>query len=217
MIGSPVLHPPRSLAAMETRAALRPGSRLLSLGVWLMVAARALPHAGAVISCASCPSPVQLHRPELQLNPGTAGLRRVRAEFRELGFSSLDAGLDRDHAPRDSTEDEFHREEVPGRDGAALRRAKRSGAEFGDSAWTGGGGGGEGAQVDGQRSVRWNREDGAGINRQDEPKLSSSTFALTGDSAHNHAVVTWSGQNSSVSETSRLLPPLHFVLSMKPL
>ncbi|XP_062390087.1 VPS10 domain-containing receptor SorCS1-like [Sardina pilchardus] len=34
--------------------------------------------------------------------------------------------------------------------------------------------------------------------RQDELKLTSSTFALTGDSAHNQAMVHWSGQNSSV-------------------
>ncbi|XP_035256981.1 VPS10 domain-containing receptor SorCS1-like isoform X2 [Anguilla anguilla] len=34
--------------------------------------------------------------------------------------------------------------------------------------------------------------------RPDELKLTSSTFALTGDSAHNQAMVHWSGQNSSV-------------------
>ncbi|XP_061833150.2 VPS10 domain-containing receptor SorCS1 isoform X2 [Nerophis lumbriciformis] len=33
---------------------------------------------------------------------------------------------------------------------------------------------------------------------QDELKLNSSTFALTGDSSHNQAMVHWSGQNSSV-------------------
>lgn len=47
---------------------------------------------------------------------------------------------------------------------------------------------------------RWNGED-ASTSVQHELKLSSSTFALTGDSAHNQAMVHWSGQNSSVSET----------------
>lgn len=63
-----------------------------------------------------------------------------------------------------------------------------------------------GVRVDGQSKraeVRWNRDDehDARISdsRPDEPKLASSTFALTGDSAHNHAVVYWSGKNSSVS------------------
>lgn len=46
----------------------------------------------------------------------------------------------------------------------------------------------------------WNGED-ASTPGQHELKLSSSTFALTGDSAHNQAMVHWSGQNSSVSET----------------
>ncbi|XP_051561251.1 VPS10 domain-containing receptor SorCS3-like [Myxocyprinus asiaticus] len=51
--------------------------------------------------------------------------------------------------------------------------------------------------------VRWNRDDDeedgkVSDSRPDEPKLTSSTFALAGDSAHNHAVVYWSGKNSSV-------------------
>nr|XP_040043026.1 VPS10 domain-containing receptor SorCS1 isoform X2 [Gasterosteus aculeatus aculeatus] len=41
---------------------------------------------------------------------------------------------------------------------------------------------------------RWR---GAGP-RQEEQKLNSSTFALTGDSSHNQAMVHWSGHNSSV-------------------
>lgn len=48
--------------------------------------------------------------------------------------------------------------------------------------------------------LRWSGEDrrSAG-SRQEELKVTSSTFALTGDSSHNQAMVHWSGQNSSVS------------------
>ncbi|XP_051559211.1 VPS10 domain-containing receptor SorCS3 [Myxocyprinus asiaticus] len=66
---------------------------------------------------------------------------------------------------------------------------------------------GTGLRMDGQSKraeVRWNRDDDddddgkVSDSRTDEPKLVSSTFALAGDSAHNHAVVYWSGKNSSV-------------------
>ncbi|XP_040892446.1 VPS10 domain-containing receptor SorCS1 isoform X2 [Toxotes jaculatrix] len=47
--------------------------------------------------------------------------------------------------------------------------------------------------------LRWSGDERrAGGPRQDELKLNSSTFALTGDSSHNQAMVHWSGQNSSV-------------------
>ncbi|MEQ2212735.1 hypothetical protein XENOCAPTIV_004219 [Xenoophorus captivus] len=39
----------------------------------------------------------------------------------------------------------------------------------------------------------------ASVSDQEEFQLTSSTFALTGDTAHNQAMVHWSGQNSSVS------------------
>lgn len=43
-------------------------------------------------------------------------------------------------------------------------------------------------------------EEARGSNpRQGEPHLDTSTFALSGDSAHNQAMVHWSGHNSSVS------------------
>ncbi|XP_033987441.1 VPS10 domain-containing receptor SorCS3 [Trematomus bernacchii] len=90
----------------------------------------------------------------------------------------------------------------------ALRRAKRSGPEFAEFSESGRAGVDAGAPenrgslFDGHKQVksdfRWNRQEGRGNNRQDEPKIISSTFSLTGDSAHNHAVVYWSGQNSSV-------------------
>ena len=52
--------------------------------------------------------------------------------------------------------------------------------------------------------MRWSGDErrSAGT-RQEELKLNSSTFALTGDSSHNQAMVHWSGQNSSVSDLSR--------------
>uniref|UniRef100_A0AAV2LP25 Uncharacterized protein n=1 Tax=Knipowitschia caucasica TaxID=637954 RepID=A0AAV2LP25_KNICA len=91
--------------------------------------------------------------------------------------------------------------ESPGK--AFFRREKRS--EFADLSWSEGldfgASEGRGALLDGHKpsrsDLRWNRDEGKGNNRQDEHKLSSSTFSLTGDSAHNHAVVYWSGQNSS--------------------
>uniref|UniRef100_A0A8C4NQG3 PKD domain-containing protein n=1 Tax=Dicentrarchus labrax TaxID=13489 RepID=A0A8C4NQG3_DICLA len=229
---------------METWAGFCPGLHL-SLGIWLMVAAHTPQHTKAEITCASCPSPLQLHLEELQLGmrtepteePGT--LKNIRVEFRELGVTDQNSGVDDDREtsipvedvpqfPQDvsldgvSTKEDapwFSEESVrrggeaggpeKGED-AALRRARRSGpefAEFSESGWAGrtgmdGAPEDRGSLLDGHRQgrseFRWNRDEGRGNNRQDEPKLTSSTFALTGDSAHNHAVVYWSGQNSSV-------------------
>ncbi|XP_067297105.1 VPS10 domain-containing receptor SorCS1-like [Pseudorasbora parva] len=88
---------------------------------------------------------------------------------------------------------------------AALERVKRSVPEFLESARSADARSEEqrktsSLRVDGQSKraeVRWNRDD-EHDSRPDEPKLASSTFALAGDSAHNHAVVYWSGKNSSV-------------------
>lgn len=219
----------------------------LSLGIWLMIAAHAMQYTKAEITCASCPLPVQLHQEELQLGMRTESteelgtLKTIRVEFRELGFTDQNTGVEDGHETGVSVEDAPHfpqdvsldgvraKEYVPGSseesqrssenvlepkrgDDAALRRAKRSGtefAEFSESGWNGRPGMDASAPEDrgsfleghrqGRSEFRWSKDEGRGNNRQDEPKLTSSTFALTGDSAHNHAVVYWSGQNSSVS------------------
>ncbi|KAM8772002.1 VPS10 domain-containing receptor SorCS1 isoform 2-T2 [Acanthopagrus schlegelii] len=47
--------------------------------------------------------------------------------------------------------------------------------------------------------LRWSGDERRAAGpRQEELKVNSSTFALTGDSSHNQAMVHWSGQNSSV-------------------
>ncbi|KAG7486051.1 VPS10 domain-containing receptor 1-like isoform X2 [Solea senegalensis] len=58
---------------------------------------------------------------------------------------------------------------------------------------------GEGAGSAAERRVtRSEVRSWSGAPRQEELKVNSSTFALTGDSSHNQAMVHWSGQNSSV-------------------
>uniref|UniRef100_A0A3Q2PKW1 Sortilin related VPS10 domain containing receptor 3 n=1 Tax=Fundulus heteroclitus TaxID=8078 RepID=A0A3Q2PKW1_FUNHE len=184
---------------METRAGSRPGSRV-SLGLWLMFAAHALQNARAEISSGSCPSPVQLHRGEQQLQPGVrSDPAEEMAEVREPGVIDQESGMLGTSGPNLSFEVKTAGSVSGLAEDAALGRAKRSAPdfnEFSDSDWTG-----RTAQLDSQKPGRsefgWAREDGRGNTRQDEP-ISSSTFALTGDSAHNHAVVYWTGQNSSV-------------------
>lgn len=237
---------------METWAGFCPGLHL-SLGIWLIIAAHTLQNAKAEITCASCPSPVQLHQEDLQLGlhtdptEETSTLKTIRVEFRELGVTDQNTGVDDHHETGVSAEDVplfaqdasldgvSSKEDTPGsseeshrgsqEDGepdmsedAVLPRAKRSGpefAEFSESGWTSRTGVDAGAPDDrgslldghkqGRSEFRWNRDEERGNTRQDEPKITSSTFALTGDSAHNHAVVYWSGQNSSVSNAGLLL------------
>ncbi|TRZ00892.1 hypothetical protein DNTS_002694 [Danionella cerebrum] len=92
--------------------------------------------------------------------------------------------------------------------GPAPERPKRSAQEFaeGPDARSEMQKRNSGLRAEGQSKraeVRWSRDedqDARGSeSRAEEPKLTCSTFALAGDSAHNHAVVYWTGKNSSVS------------------
>lgn len=187
---------------METWAGSCPGVRFF-LGLWLLIAAHSLRCSEADITCTSCLSPIQLRVEELRLNarfadstvdPGT--LRQIRVEFEEQ--EDVTQFPNGDGVNKESVE-------INKKSETALRREKRS--EFAELSWSRGldlsASEDRGSLLDGHKQsrseFRWNRDEGKGNNRQDEPKLSSSIFALTGDSAHNHAVVYWSGQNSSVS------------------
>ncbi|XP_020781979.1 VPS10 domain-containing receptor SorCS3 [Boleophthalmus pectinirostris] len=186
---------------METWADSCPGVRFF-LGVWLVFAALCPRGAEADITCASCPTPIQLRVEELRLDARFAEptedpwmLRQIQVEFQDQEDATQFPNVN-------GIKEKSEYMNVSPKKG--LRREKRS--EFADLSWSGGLDFGapedRGALLDGQKQsrsdLRWNRDEGKGNNRQDEPKLSSSTFALTGDSAHNHAVVYWSGQNSSV-------------------
>ncbi|KAM7393573.1 hypothetical protein PAMP_020433 [Pampus punctatissimus] len=148
---------------METWAGFCPGLHL-SLGIWVMITAYTLQNARAEITCASCPSPVQLHLEELQLGmrtdpSGPSPLKNILVEFRELGVTNQNTGVDDDHETGVSAEDDHHspqdvsldgvntKDNAPGSsekshrgsdkkqeaelgEDAALRRARRSGPEF---------------------------------------------------------------------------------------
>nr|XP_057942775.1 VPS10 domain-containing receptor SorCS3-like [Doryrhamphus excisus] len=188
---------------MGTWTGFCPGLHLF-VGVWLLIASNTFQSTKAEIRCASCPSPVQLHTGELRAkatdDPNL--LKNIRAEFREVGMAHQNARMD----GSGKIVHEFKKKSTV-KSGAKLesafahQRAKRSSSEFGEFRLADQPGRNSGSTLDQLRSsgqFKRNRDDWRINNRQDEPKLTSSTFALTGDSAHNHAVVYWSGLNSSV-------------------
>lgn len=121
----------------------------------------------------------------------------------EVAARSRETGSDAKTPAEQATRGQREFEKVGKEDGAFLRR-KRSAAqldEFGASARSGDSAESTDALlfVDGQKLRRNRDESKVTTSRSEEPRVSSSTFALTRDSAHNHAVVYWTGQNSSVS------------------
>nr|XP_061792495.1 VPS10 domain-containing receptor SorCS3-like [Nerophis lumbriciformis] len=191
---------------METWTVCSPGL-YFALGAWLMIVTHTFQNTKAEISCASCPSPVQLPAGELRAKPtdGMSAIKNIKVEFREFGLQNEEQDNNQDDAP------DFGKDAAIGKpdfgDGAALLRGKRNSPEFAEFIEIGlpgqadlNSGTSSERMPDGLRSTGLSRSElrKTRNGQQDEHKITSSTFALTGDSAHNHAVVYWSGQNSSV-------------------
>lgn len=147
---------------------------------------------------------------KLEEDANAAGLNS-----RALMENLTESGLDEDMFSDEYLESESEFEPGEQQNDAARMRIKRSVPEFLESARSGEARSEEqrkspGLRLDGdgkRTEVRWNRDDDGKVSdpTPDEPRVVSSTFSLAGDSAHNHAVVYWSGKNSSVS-------PQHSVL-----
>ncbi|KAA0721959.1 VPS10 domain-containing receptor [Triplophysa tibetana] len=139
---------------------------------------------------------------KLEKDANAAGLNS-----RALMENLTESGLDEEMFSDEYLESESEFEPREKQNDAAGMRIKRSVPEFMESARSGEARSEEqrkspGLRMDGpakRTEVRLNRDDDGKVSdsRPDEPRVVSSTFALAGDSAHNHAVVYWSGKNSS--------------------
>uniref|UniRef100_A0A8C5HQ37 VPS10 domain-containing receptor SorCS2 n=1 Tax=Gouania willdenowi TaxID=441366 RepID=A0A8C5HQ37_GOUWI len=178
---------------MHTHTGLRALRVLLLSGPGLLLLLRS---AAAEISCRSCQDGHRWRPREfllLKFNPGESarapggevlqeGARagaQIRAETSERGPDTV------------RVKSAFGEKVWNGDVSPVVQRRQRRGSGDDDGA-----GGGDGHLHPGPgRGGRVTRWSGA---RTDELKVNSSTFALTGDSSHNQAMVHWSGHNSSV-------------------
>lgn len=167
--------------------------------MFLLCALLPLP-ASTDVTCASCFAPIQI-RSNLQIKPTVVANRQLGSATVKSGILGLDrpklfpeahVTLPRRH--RSSPTEEKDGKVYSASEGTD-RRVKRglfpSETEKGVKS------------VAASRSEfrRTGGVDGTARGpRQNEPHLVTSTFALSGDSAHNQAMVLWSGHNSSVSE-----------------
>lgn len=165
----------------------------------------------AEVTCAFCtfPTPVQPGGDRSNAQRGPSLNDPPSTEFQlldlVLGLNGAgEAGEFASGAPNSPAETEKVRKKEPRRKRSAVTGEFGVNARSSDSPESS-----EALLLDGQKLKR-NREDArVSGSRSEEPKVSSSTFALAGDYAHNHASVYWTGQNSSVS-------PMHAVLSVCP-
>lgn len=148
---------------------------------------------------------------QLRCASGSADCAHDEAKSTEPGLDGNTRDL---RAKAENVEDEFlnskvsnvkissEKKSTDAESGAQLRKRTRRNSEVKSSS---------SAQSEDQSSaagrrvtradLRWSGEErrAGGGARQEELKLNSTMFALTGDSSHNQAMVHWSGQNSSVS------------------
>ncbi|KAL7845703.1 hypothetical protein AOLI_G00238950 [Acnodon oligacanthus] len=205
---------------MESALAAPAALAALALRAWLVWSVQLVAPGYAEVTCSSCPWPARVGSADAvqQLDQGfgpavTLGKsgNRARAEFRPTALVLESAGeRERNSKVAEKTRGEVllgdqptsrRKRSGPGPDTAAQLTGSRD-SNLGDPetpsderARS------HGLLLDGHRASsdgRWSRDDGrASGSRLDDAKLTSSTFALAGDSAHNHAVVYWTGQNSS--------------------
>lgn len=217
---------PDNQPAMETGVMHRPkwtngGSRHLFLLVLLCYS----PTAEAEITCRSCQSGNKWRAQEILLKfdaseSSAAGLKgELYGHGDEEAAATTSAGIGRLRCAQGSAQCALERTrlkrntesqlaenvKLSGGDGGRLLQGKRTrrditSSEPVQSEQPGEGTGSAGGRRAPRSELRWSGEERrAAASRQEELKVNSSTFALTGDSSHNQAMVHWSGQNSSVS------------------
>lgn len=160
--------------ASESSAAGLKGE-LYGLGDAAAAAAATTSAGSGRLRCAQGSAQCALERTRLKRNTESELAENAKLSGGQSARLPKEKRTRRDSSSSSSREPVQSQQPVEGTGSAAGRRAPRS-------------------------DLRWSGEERrAAASRQEELKVNSSTFALTGDSSHNQAMVHWSGQNSSVS------------------
>ncbi|XP_061580245.1 VPS10 domain-containing receptor SorCS1-like isoform X2 [Cololabis saira] len=178
-----------------------------ALWLWLLLLAGLFPAAEADITCRSCQPGRKWRGQELLLRLDTGGRERgVRGDgdgIRPCEAAGSAAGCAR--APRAENARPSPERSNPRASGAGATQNRSADTKVSRGRRDSGGRAGVRGREPAERRARaprseprWSAEERRAAAAKDEPKVNSSTFALSGDSSHNQAMVHWSGQNSSV-------------------